>query len=148
MLSPTYLAADWRFARDDWQGSNALTYTVYSVQPDYADDGVTITTPGVPMDLTGFTAQGVLSYRPTPFVRNGRYQDQSLDRPLPTPVGAVTDPTNGVFTLSLSRDATVIDRQDLSCWGDPTRSKLLVRPQIVDPSGNVITQGLQPLFVF
>lgn len=149
MLLPTYLAADWRYAGDDWQGSNALTYTVYSTNPVFADDGVTVISEGTPLNLTGYTAQGTITSRPVPFVRDGRYQEAPLGSPLPVPTGAVTDPSNGVFTLSLPRAVTLgVPKQALSCWSDPSQSRLLVRPQIVDPAGNVITQGVQPLFVF
>jgi hypothetical protein len=148
MLSPTYLAADWRYARNDWQGANALAYTVYSVQPVFASDGVTITTPGTPMNLAGFTVQGSVYFRAQPGVDGLRYVPGGLGASLPQVTGAIVDAVNGKITLSVPRTATIVPRQPIECWADPDRSRLIAEPQIVDPSGNIITVGLQPLFVF
>jgi hypothetical protein len=148
MLSPTYLAADWRYADNDWQGANALAYTVYSVQPVFASDCVTITTPGTPMNLTGFTVQGAIYNRAQPGVDGQRYVPGGIGAPLPQVVGAVVDAVNGRITLSVPRTATIIPRQRIECWSNPDLSRLLAEPQIVDPSGNIISVGLQPLFVF
>ena len=148
MIAPSYLAADWRYAKNDWQGANALQYTVYSVPPVYGSDGVTIVTPGTPMNLTGFTVTGEISYRARPFVRNGRYQTGGNGGPLLNVVGAVLNATAGTITLSVPRTSSIIERQSIECWSNPDASILIAEPQIVDAQGNVVTVGLQPLFVF
>ena len=143
IAAPAYLAPAWRYAGDDWSGANALTFPVWAIPPVYAADGVTIVTPGVPRDLTGCTVEGVLRLQsrcatPAPTTSS-----------LPTPTGAISgDPTAGIITLSLSKGQTAFPRQDYAAWGDPRRAALLVQPMVLDANGNVVTVGLQPLFVF
>ena len=149
MPSPTYLTADWRYAGDDWQGANALEYTVNATDAVYASDGITVVTPAVPLNLTGFTVTGIIYLRRQASVFRERYEPATLGNPLPfVPVGAVVNALNGIITLSVTREQTNFPKQFLGSFSDPDSSVLLVRPQIIDPSGNMITQGLQPLFVF
>lgn len=141
--APAYLAPDWRYAGDDWLGDNALTYVVWATPPVYESDGVTVETAGVPRDLTGCTVTGVLQYQ----TRCGT--PPPATSPLPAPTGALSStPINGVFTLSLAKTLTGFPPQRLREWGDPDRARFIVRPKVVDADGNVVTVGLQPLFVF
>ena len=152
---PAYLTPTWRYAGDDWAGSNALTYTVYSVAPVYADDGVTITTPGTPMDLTGFTVSGRILGRSRPVVSvNGKFGAEPYCLPIQGVAGGIILATAGTIVLSVPKAGMIAPRQDMNDWyGDiasnqaGARSRLIARPMISDPSGNLITVGLQPLYV-
>jgi hypothetical protein len=149
MPAPAYLTADWRYAGDDWQGANALEYTVNATDAVYATDGVTVTTPAVPLNLNGFEVKGVIYLRRQASVTYGRYQPSDPGSPIAfTPIGAVVDAINGIITLSLPSAQTLFPRQPLAAFEDPDSSLLLIRPQVVDGSSNVLTVGLQPLFVF
>jgi hypothetical protein len=147
MPSPTYLTADWRYAGNDWQGANALKYTVYG-DAVYGSDGVTIITPATPLNLTGYTVTGSIYDRAQPGVDGQRYVPGGIGAPLPQVTGDIADAVNGRITLSVPRTATIVPRQRIECWSNPDLSRLIAEPRIVDASGNIITVGLQPLFVF
>ena len=134
-LVPGYLAPASRYAGDDWAGSNALKFSVYTILPVLNSDGTV--TAGTLMNLTGFSVLGTIWKR-------------SEGSPLPAPTGAILgDPTLGTITLSLASQYTQgLPTQSYADWSNPDLSFLLVRPRIVDPAGNIITQGIQPLFVF
>ncbi len=143
-VAPAYLAPTWRYAGDDWEGANALTFPVWATPPVYAADGVTITTPGIPRDLTGCTVEGILRLQsrcvaPAPTITS-----------LPILSGAISgDPKAGMIALSLSKTQTAaFPRQDYTAWSDPRRAALLVQPMVLDANGDVVTVGLQQLFVF
>lgn len=124
---------DFRLSGDNWSGSNALTYEVYS-DPVLGSDGVTVVTPRKLLDLTGFTVVGTGIVRET-------------GRVLQSPLGAV----EGLGLVSLSWDPPVTNlfRQDpYTDMSQGQLSLLLVRPAIVDPSGKRVTVAIQPLFVF
>lgn len=139
IAAPAYLAPTWRYVGDTW----VLTYVVYETAPVYAADGVTIVTAGVPLPLAGYTVTGTLAYQP-----------RCLGAPSPSQpapialVGAVTDPVNGIISLTLLPSQTVFPRQSLAAWGDPSRALLIAQPRVTDPSGVVTTVGLQPVFAF
>jgi hypothetical protein len=143
-IAPSYLTPDWRFANNDWSGSNALTYIVWSVEPVYAADGVTIITAGEPRDLTGCSVSGAISYQ-----RQATRFSPQVRIATTIPTGDIVgDPTQGVISLSLPASATGFGRQEFCAWGDPTRSLLIAEPMVRDTSGALVTIGLQPVFVF
>ena len=137
--APAYLAPTWRYAGDTW----VLTYVVYETPPVFAADGVTITTAGVPQPVAGYTVSGTLAYH----TRCPGTPSPAQPGPI-TLVGAVSDPVNGIVTLTLAAAQTVFPRQAIESWGDPRRASLIAQPRITDPTGVVTTIGLQPLFVF
>lgn len=150
--SPAYLAATWRYVGDDWSGSNALTYQVWTTPPVpavYAADGVTVVTPavaGVPYNLTGCAVSGTLRYTPRPFGASGAAPFTGLATPTGSIVGA---PIAGTIALSVLRGTTVsIPRQDMSVYGQPGTSLLLAQPMITDATGMLVTVGVQPVWVF
>ena len=146
---PAYLTPTWRYAGDDWSGSNALVYTVY--QSDAQGNPTT-----TPMDLTGFTVSGTIVGRSCPVVSvNGRFGEQPFCPPIQGVTGAIISATAGTIALSVPKADTIAPRQDMSDWyGDIASgqigacSRLIARPMVSDPSGNLITVGLQPLYVF
>lgn len=157
-LGPAYLPPTWRYAGDDWTGTNALTYTIYSVPPVYAADGATVATPGTPMDLTGYTVAGAVLHRPRDGVFGQRYGAQASP-PLSGVTAAVLSAVSGTLALSVAKaDTAALARQDVAAWyGDVAEgqavpsgrcSLLIARPVIVDPSGAAVTVGEQPLYVF
>ena len=138
---PEDLPAQYRGADEDWSGTSAFTFVRYITPPDLAPDGVTVVSPGVPRDLTGCTARGLL-YERTLFERF------PLGSPIQVPVqldGDITDAVNGEFELTLAQAivATKLTAQDRF---DP-RSRYILRALVTDPSGRENWVGTVPVFV-
>lgn len=161
--SPQYLTPTWRYAGDDWSGSNALAYTVYSIQPIYQLDSdgnieydssgnPIVVTPGTPVNLTGFTIIGKIQRRvPSRYAYSTPGASLPSSLPLLTlPTGAIVgDPTLGKISLSLASSYTDLPRQKISDYSvSPDLSLLIAQPIVIDASGNKVTSGLQPLFVY
>ena len=137
---PELLAPEYRGADEDWSGTSAFTFTRWISAPSFAADGVTIAVPGEPRDLTGCTARGLL------------YERRLFERfPLGSPIqaavllnGAITDPLNGEFELTLAAAVvltlSVQDRFD-------ARSRYVLRALVTDPSGRENWVGTVPVFV-
>ena len=136
---PEDLPAQYRGADEDWSGTSAFQFTRWAIAPVEAADG-TVTAPGVPRDLTGCTARGLLYER-------GLFERFPLGSPIQVPValtGAVTDALDGEFELTLRQSIVltlmVQDRFDL-------RSRYILRALVADPSGRENRVGTVPVFV-
>ena len=148
--APVWLTPVYRYAGDDWQdeNGNSLTYVVYAVQPVYAADGVTITTPGQPRNLTGWSGTGTLEYQ-TPV----NQIEPASPTGLVTMTGAIVgEPTAGTISLSLTAAQTVFPRQSFALIKngilDPLKALFIAQPRVLDASGKIVSVGRQPLFVF
>ncbi len=141
--APAWLTPDFRYAGDDWTGDNALLFTVYGAAPVFAADGVTVLTPGVPRDLTGYTVSGTLRLQSP----SAPGLDPTHGSATPIPTGTLVDPAGGVIALSLPAGRTQqLPRQPYGL-SDPSQALLIVQPRVVGPQG-AVTVGLQQIFVF
>ena len=149
---PAYLTPTWRYAGDDWSGSNALIYTVY--QSDAQGNPTT-----TPMDLTGFTVSGTVAYRSRSIgLASGHYRECPPDKHLLGVSGAIILATAGTIALSVPKADTIVLSQGTADWYRDIASgqvvpsgwsaRLVARPAVTDPSSNTVTVGLQPLYVF
>ena len=137
---PEDLPAQYRGADEDWSGTTAFTFVRWVTEPVEAADG-TVTTPGVPRDLTGCTARGLLYERRL-------FERLPLGSPAQAPVpldGDITDAINGEFELTLAQ-AIVAARLTAQDRFD-SRSRYILRALVTDPSRRENWVGTVPVFV-
>ncbi len=137
---PEDLPAQYRGADEDWSGTSAFTFKRWSSPPDFAADGVTVIAPGVPRDLTGCTARGLLYQRD---LAERFPLGAAIQAPV-TLMGDITDALNGEFELTLAQSIVLtLTAQDRF---DP-RSRYILRALLTDPSSKEAWVGTVPVFV-
>ena len=133
MTVPAYLAAQYRYAGDDWSGDRAFVFTVFQTD---ANGNPTTT----PVDITGYTPSGLLQPRVSGAC-GSNVASQILS-------GTVTNGPDGVFELSLPAGVTAqYPRQTIDDVSAGAVSLLLLRARLTDTTPSLGTQGIVPVFV-